>query len=222
VDSAETYIKETALRTKIFGNSPTLDNQVVLADLTSVVGSCLFSAHEYERSAPYNTEAVKKYESILKQNSNAVIHKSYVVSLYTSGTNLVFIKDDETGEHYIKLSLVEADKLVNSSLPEFEPVYLCMYAMYDLLFADSLKADEALSISAEAYNASPDDVFVRTVYAYALLFNGYLNESVEILKPLIKDSKIKIESIEEDLRLFNLRGRSPNDASRFKEILSAD
>lgn len=217
-NAADFFIQELRLRRNIFCDKPSLEDRTVLADLTSTVGSCLVNARDFKRAEPYNIEAVKQFETLHKQNTDVSYYKPYVVSLYSLGINQVFLKNDKNAEYNLRLSLVEADKLVKS-LPEFDPVYLAMYAIYDLLYAEESKKEEALSLAINAYEVNPSDDFIGRVYSYSLLCNGYFDEALAGMNSLIEQDEKALSQIELDLELFSLRGRTSKDVSRLKESL---
>ncbi len=215
-NAAELFIEEMDLRKKIMGKAPSHENRKTLADLASSAGSCLLSAKDYKRAERYNSQAMSQYQSLYEESPDGLSHKNYVSGAYNLGRNLAFLKKDDDAEYYLRLSVAEADKLVRESLPEFDPIYLCMYAMYDLLYADESKREEALNIASEAYSANPSDIFVRRTYAYSLLFSGRYEESLAIIDALIQEKVSTVERLLQDMELFSIRGRDTEDLLRLR------
>lgn len=218
-EAGDVLIEEISLREKIECDPLTVDKKRLLAQLYGSAGSCFLSAKDYKGAAACNDQSAELYKDIYTEAPNAQNYKDYVSSLYSKGTSLVYDKNDKDAEYTLRLCLSEADKLVRSSLPEFEPTYFCMYAMYDMLYGDESKLTEALSASALAYEESPSDRFVRHIYAYALILNNRKDEAISLLKTLLEEKSATLDSIALDLEIFSIKGRDTADIDTLKEEL---
>ncbi len=219
-NAADMFIEEMKLRKKSMGKDPSYEDQRTLADLAATIGSCLMSAQEYKRAESYHTQAMSLYKSLFEETPDASSHKSYVTALYALGRSQAFAKKDKEAEYNLRLSVVEADKLTRESLPDFDPLYLCMYAMYDLLYGDESKREEALNIASEAYNIHATDPFIRLTYAYSLLFNGHATEALEELRTFMHEDVSNTKVILQDIELFIIRDRTTEDLLHLRETLS--
>lgn len=218
-EAAKFFIEEINIRKKITEDLSLPENQLQFADLYYDTAICFNLALENKNAAKYYGKANSLYEKLYKNNGNTQSHKSYVFSLYKLGISLSYDKGSTEAEQYLRLSLVEADKLVKESMPEFDPYYLSMYAMYDLLYGEEDKKEEALKLATIAYSSNATDSFIRHIYAYSLLFNNYYDEASDILKTLVEENNSTIEGIKNDLELFIIRGRSTDDLLRLKDSL---
>lgn len=218
-EAAEAFINEISVRKKLTDDMSLTENQIMFADLYSYVATCYNFAAENEEAAKYYNKATPLYKNLYENSNEPELHKSYVVSLYNLGINLAYDKDNSEAEYYLRLSIVEADKLVRESMAEFDPYYLSMYAMYDLLYAYDEKKEEALDMVSAAYKSNPTDSFIRHIYAYSLLCNNYYDEASDILNALVQEKNSTVQEIKNDLELFIIRGRSTDALLRLIENL---
>ena len=91
--------------------------------------------------------------------------------------------------------------------------------MYDLLYAQDDKKEEALNLASTAYKSNSTDSFIRHVHAYSLLLNNYYDEASDILNTLVQENISTVQEIKNDLELFIIRGHSTDDLLRLKESL---
>ena len=217
-EAADSFINEINVRKKITDMSLP-ENQNMFAELYSYAATSYNLAAENEKAASYYNKATPLYKELYESSGEPELHKTYVITLYNLGINLAYEKDNTEAEYYLRLSIAEADKLVKESMAEFDPYYLSMYAMYDLLYAKNDKKEEALNMASIAYKNNPSDSFIRHIYAYSLLFNNYYDEALDILNSLLKEENSTAPEIKNDLELFIIRGRSTDDLIRLKESL---
>jgi|GEM_PF-2124391 len=217
--AADSFVKEINVRKKMTYDMSLTENQTLFATLYADAASCYNSASENKKAADFYKQAVELYKELYKNSNEPELHKSYVVSLYNLGINSAYEKDNAEAEYYIRLSIAEADKLVKGSMPEYDPYYLSMYAMYDLLYAPDQKKEEALNMVSIAYKNNPTDSFIRHIYAYCLLFNDYFDEASDILNTLIDEDNSTIQKIKNDLDLFIIRGHPADPLLRLMESL---
>lgn len=218
-EAAEAFINEIDIRKKLTDDLSSNENQMMFADLYSYAAACYNLATENEKAAKYYNKAAHLYKKLYENSNEPELHKSYVVSLYNLGINLAYDKKNSEAEYYLRLSVVEADKLVRESMAEFDPYYLSMYAMYDLLYAYDEKKEEALDMVSVAYKSNPTDSFIRHIYAYSLLCNNYYDEASDILNALVEENNSTVQEINNNLELFIIRGYSTDALLRLKESL---
>ncbi|NLX63334.1 MAG: toll/interleukin-1 receptor domain-containing protein [Clostridiaceae bacterium] len=217
-EAADTFVREINVRKKMSYDMSLTENQVLFAGLYADAASCYNSASENKKAADCYKQAVALYKDLYEKSNEPELHKAYVVSLYNLGINSAYEKDNAEAEYYLRLSIAEADKLVKESIPEYDPYYLSMYAMYDLLYAPD-KKEEALNMVSIAFKRNSTDSFIRHIYAYCLLFNNYYDEALDILNTLINEDNSAEQKIKNDLGLFIIRGYSTDLLPGFMEDL---
>lgn len=217
-DAANSFLKEIDLRKESF-DMTVEENRNQLAGLYSDTALCLNLAQEYKKASTYYDKAASLYQHLFEDTLDVMHHKSYTLSLYSLAINQTYIKEFNDAEYNLRLSLVEADKLVRESMPEFDPYYLSMYAMYDLLYAPEDKKEEALNLASTAYNANSNDPFIIHVYSYSLLINGYTHEASTLLKSHINENPSTARKVISDLELFIIRGRAVDEILQLKNSL---
>jgi len=219
--AADSFAREINVRKRMSYDMSLKENQVLFADLYADAASCYNSASENKKAANFYKQAVALYKELYGNSNDPGLHKAYVVSLYNLGINSAFEKDNRDAEYYLRLSIAEADKLVKESMPEYDPYYLAMYAMYDLLYAREEKKEEALNMASIAYKNNPTDSFIRHIYAYCLLLNNNYDEASDILNTLIEENNSTVSKIKNDLELFIIRGHSSDPLLRYMESLQS-
>ncbi|MGI6083998.1 MAG: TIR domain-containing protein [Acetivibrionales bacterium] len=220
LDAADSFINEISTREKITDDFSSVENQILFAELYDNTATCFASADENKKAAKYYNKAYSFYKALYENSDDPQFHKVYVVCLYNLGISLAYEKDNTDAEYYLRLCLVEADKLVTESMSEFDPYYLAMYAMYDLLYVGDDKKEEALGLVSTAYNRNSSDPFIKRIYAYCLLFNNRYKDASDILNTLLLENSLTEREIISDLELFIIRGRSTDDLLRLKEYFS--
>jgi tetratricopeptide (TPR) repeat protein len=218
-EAADSFVKEIEIRKELIKDMSLTENQVMFADLYSYAATCYHLAAENKKAAKYYNKATPLYKELFENSGEPEMHKTYVASLYNLGINLAYDKDNTEAEYYLRLSVVEADKLVKESMPEYDPYYLSMYAMYDLLYAQDDKKEEALKAATIAYKSNSTDSFIRHIYAYSLLFNNHYDEASDILNTLLQEDNSTVLEIKNDIELFIIRGYSTDDLLRLEESL---
>ena len=218
-EAADSFAYEINIRIKLKYDMLLAENQIMFADLYSYAATCYNLAAENKKAADYYNKAAPLYKNLYENSGEAEFYQSYVVSLYNLGINLAYDTDNAEAEYYLRLSVAEADKLVRESMDEFDPYYLSMYAMYDLLYATDDKKEEALNMVSIAYKSNSTDSFIRHIYAYSLLFSNYYDEASDILNTLIEENHSNVQKIKRDLELFIIRGRSTDALLKLKDSL---
>lgn len=175
----------------------------IYADCCGFLGRCYAFLGEYEKAKGWHQESALVFEALSKEQPG-YLH-SYALSLYWAAMDRVLLGDSQAENYYI-LCLDRYDKCLENGDKSLMPNYLALYAFYYLVFDNDY--GQALEISRQAWQANPEDVYVKKVYAHSLLFSGYVEESLAILSGLVAGIPTDISFVRLDLEVFRTVGYS--------------
>jgi len=191
------------------------DLKRLYADCCGFMGRCYAFLGEYSKARDWHQESALVFEELSREQRGYL--QGYALSLYWAAIDRVLLGESQAKDYYI-LCLDRYDKYLENGDKSQTPNYLALYAYYYLVF--DIDYGKALEISRQAWQANPEDVYVKKAYAYSLLFSGHTGESLAILSELAAGIPTDISFVLLDLEVFKAAGYSVHDLAPISRLFA--
>lgn len=204
--SAIPYLSYAAEHYRTWLEQPDPVKKRLYADCCGYLGRCYAFLGEYEIAMIWHQESALVFEALSKDQPAYL--RNYALSLYWAAIDRVLLGNSQAEDYYI-LCLDRYDTFLENGDRSYMPTYLSLYAFYYLVFDDDY--GQALRISRQAWQASPDNAFAKRIYAYSLLLTGHREEAEELLSGLAAGIPTDLALIRLDLEVFKAVGFSGHE-----------
>ena len=214
-EADEYYAQASVLAEELAQDDDNMDYQLLLANIYNNRGTCFNTQGDYRSADRCFTRASEVFRRIRERTGSASDAALYALSLLNTGENAFKDGQYERSRELFETGLSVYGEVCESLGSYDTAQYYAWDSYYELIHQRDY--DAALTAALNGYQYQPDGVLVNLNLAYACLYDGYVDDAINLFTQVAALGDGQIEAIRLDLEA---QERAGMDCPYREEILA--